>query len=659
MPSTSASSFLYRFFSPARALMDRLSYIQKFALISTLFLLPVALLGYGLVSEIQRNLAITKVEQQGLNMLSKSFELIREASEYRDRSIVLRVNDLAAIRNQLDNQRIEVEKSLDELHDAVSLFNDEEIDHQLKQVHVSWKQLNSYSSGAQGGPHIQFKYYDSFVRTIQVLVDVISYRTKLVHDPNLNTFLLINMLSDDMPIALRELGRARAYGVYALNQMRVDHDTYLQLDEIYDDLTDSFHLLSNNLGYAVAENKKFYLPLQRGVDRVITGVLEGRDLMYKEIIEADKRVFMWQDYYQKLTVIHDEMYGFINTLLEIVEQQLKDRADTESNKLIGFMVLTGVLLSLIIYLYAGMYLSVHQTLQTFVKKAKAVAGGDLDSYMPERTRDEMRELALNFNQMVSQLSQHQQDLVEARKMASLGQLVAGVAHELNTPLGIALTSVSFMEEQMRKVNQSFSEGTLSTTDFAHFIQASTESLHLIDRNLYRASDLVTTFKMLSVKQSPENWKSTTLPGYLINLLDVLNLSSEMKSRCVIECTDTIDIYLDLDKLTTLLSLLINNAFIHAYSADSEGKVYISAHTQEDKLQIIVEDHGCGIDNHMIKHMFDPFVTSSRSSGTTGLGLHIAYNIVTQALFGHIKCTSEPEKLTRFEITMPKDFREQL
>ena len=659
MPSTSASSFLYRFFSPARALMDRLSYIQKFALISTLFLLPVALLGFGLVTEIQRNLAITKVEQQGLSMLSKSFKLIREASEYRDRSIVLRVNDLAAIRSQLDTERTEVEKTLEELHDAVSQFNDEEIDHQLKQVHVSWKQLNSYSSGAQGGPHIQFKYYDSFVRTIQVLVDVIGYRAKLVHDPNLNTFLLINMLSDDMPIALRELGRARAYGIYALNQRNVDNDTYLQLDEIYDDLTDSFHLLSNNLGYAVAENKKFHLPLQRGVDRVITGVLEGRDLMYKEIIEADKRVLLWQDYYQKLTVIHDEMYGFIDTLLDIVEQQLKDRADHESNKLIGFMVLTGVLLSLIIYLYAGMYLSVNQTLSTFVKKARAVAGGDLNSFMPERTRDEMRELALNFNQMVSQLSQHQQDLVEARKMASLGQLVAGVAHELNTPLGIALTSVSFMEEQMKQVSQAFSEGKLSTTDFENLIKASTESLNLIDRNLYRATDLVTTFKMLSVKQNPKNWKSADLADYLMNLPEAIKLSADLKSRCIIQCEHSVDIYLDLEKLNSLLLFLINNAFIHAYESDSEGLVYVSACVHEDKLQITVEDQGCGIDDHMIKHMFDPFVTSSRGRGTAGLGLHIAYNIVTQALFGHIKCTSEPDKFTRFEITMPKDFREQL
>lgn len=659
MPSPSKRTLFQTLFSPARKIMDRLSYLQKFMLISTLFMLPVGLLGYGLVSEIHRNLAVTKVEQQGLMMLSKAFDLIQQASEFRDRSIILRVNDLEVIRDDLGVKKKLVEQMLSELKMLVDAFGDAEIDHQLKQVHVSWKQLNSYSSGAQGGPHIQFKYYDSFVRTIQVLVDVIGYRTKLVHDPNLNTFLLINMLSDDMPIALRELGRARAYGAYALNQLSTDHDTYKELDEIYDDLTDSFHLLSNNLGYAVAENKQFYLPLQRGVDRVITGVLKGRDSMYREIIEADQRTMLWQDYYQQMTDIHQTMYQFIDTLLNIVEQQLKNRADEESSKLIGFMCLTAFLIALIIFLYAGMYLSVHQTLRTFVEKSQSVASGRLDSYMPETTRDEMRELALNFNQMVSQLSKNQQDLVEARKMASMGQLVAGVAHEMNTPLGIALTSVSFLEEQMAKVNQNYSEGRLSTADFQNMIFASTESLGLIVKNLNKAASLVSTFKMLSVKPEPDLWMSVEIRTFLNKLPENLNLSAELKTKCVMACEEDIEAYQDVEKLTTLLEILINNAFQHGYEADDLGDVLISAHSKEDLLVLTVEDNGKGIDAHMIDHVFDPFVTSSRMSGTAGLGLHIAYNIVTQALHGQIKCISELGKFTRFEIVIPKDLREQL
>ncbi|MFC3149835.1 ATP-binding protein [Litoribrevibacter euphylliae] len=659
MPSPPKRTFFQTVFSPARSLMDRLSYLKKFMLISALFLLPVGLLGYGLVTEIQRNLAITKVEQQGLRMLAQAFKLIEQASEFRDRSIILRVNDLEVIRNELDTKKKQVESMLNKLKMLVDEFDDAEIDHQLKQVHVSWKQLNSYSSGAQGGPHIQFKYYDSFVRTIQVLVDVIGYRTKLVHDPNLNTFLLINMLSDDMPIALRELGRARAYGAYALNQLSIDHDTYKELDEIYDDLTDSFHLLSNNLGYAVAENKQFHLPLQRGVDRVITGVLKGRDSMYREIIEADQRTMGWQDYYLQMTDIHNTMYQFIDTLLDIVEEQLKNRADEESGKLIGFMCLTAFLLALIIFLYAGMYLSVHQTLKSFVEKSKSVANGRLDTYMPESTRDEMRELALNFNQMVSQLSKNQQDLVEARKMASMGQLVAGVAHEMNTPLGIALTSVSFLEEQMAKVNQNYSEGRLSTADFQNMIFASTESLGLIVKNLNKASSLVSTFKMLSVKPEPDLWASVELKAFLGKLSENLSLSTELKAKCKVKCVDEVEAFQDVEKLATLLEILINNAFQHGYGGDALGDVIISAESYEDRIRLAVEDSGKGIDDSMINQIFDPFVTSSRMSGTAGLGLHIAYNIVTQALYGHIKCMSEPGKYTRFEIEIPKDLREQL
>ncbi|GAA3914850.1 HAMP domain-containing sensor histidine kinase [Litoribacillus peritrichatus] len=637
--------------------MNQLTYIQKFILISALFLLPVVLLGFGLVAEIQRNLAITHVERQGLQMMSNVFRLIREASEYRDRSIILRVNDQKEIRDQLDVQRKKVEHMISEINEIVTLFGDAEIDHQVKQVHVSWKQLNSYSSGAQGGPHIQFKYYDSFVRTIQSLVDVIGYRTKLAHDPNLNTFLLINMLSDDMPIALRELGRSRAYGVYALNQLSVDHDTYLQLDEIYDDLTDSFHLLSNNMGYAVAENQKYRIPLQRGVDRIITGVLQGRDLMYDEIIEADRREMAWQEYYAHLSDIHAGVYDFIDELIGIVVNQLDDRAGEERKKLNAFMALTGVLMLIIIYLYAGMYRSIHDTLKVFVARARSVSGGNLDASMPVETKDEMRELAESFNQMVGQLSQNQKDLVEARKLASLGHLVAGIAHEMNTPLGVSLTAISYLEQQYQHAKTLFDDNKLSTKDFHDLVVANEESMSLIKRNLGKASNLVSTFKMLSVQSEPEKWNRLELKEYLYDLPSRLDLAKELDDRIVISCSDNISLYVDEERLTTLFSVLINNAFTHGYMSDDSGEVIITAKLEGEKVFVSVEDHGRGVDEQLAEQIFDPFVTTTRNQGAAGLGLHIAYNIVSQALFGQIKCVSKLGRFTRFEITMPIDFRE--
>ncbi len=652
-----AGSIVKKFFSPARSLMNQLTYIQKFILISALFLLPVVLLGFGLVSEIQRNLAITKVEQQGLQMMSNVFKLIREASEYRDRSIILRVNDKKEIREQLEEQRLKVERMIVEIHGTVTAFGDSEIDHQLKQVHVSWKQLNSYSSGAQGGPHIQFKYYDSFVRTIQALVDVIGYRTKLVHDPNLNTFLLINMLSDDMPIALRELGRSRAYGVYALNQMSVDHDTYLQLDEIYDDLTDSFHLLSNNMGYAVAENQKYRIPLQRGVDRVISGVLQGRDLMYDEIIEADRRVMGWEDYYTQLSNIHAGVYDFVDELIGIVIKQLDDRANEERYKLNWFVILTLGLLLVIIYLYAGMYRSIHDTLRTFVERAKSVSEGNLDITMPVQTRDEMRELALSFNGMVDQLAQNQKDLVEARKLASLGHLVAGIAHEMNTPLGVSLTALSYLDDKYTAAGKLFAAGALSEKDFNELMTANEESLDLIRRNLAKASNLVSTFKMLSVSSDSEKWRHIELKSYLYELPIRLDLSREQSDRVIVVCKDNISLFIDEERLSTLFSVLINNAFIHGYGSGEEGEVTISARLSGENLLITVEDHGRGVDEALAEQIFDPFVTTTRNQGGAGLGLHIAFNIVSQALFGQIKCVSKLGRFTRFEISMPIDFRE--
>jgi signal transduction histidine kinase len=603
--------------TPARYLMNRLSYLQKFIFVSILFLLPIGFLGYGLMVEIDQNLETTKLEQQGLEMMSGAFELIREASEYRDQAIIIRVNNSVEVQTQLEEQGQRVLFLLGKLETSFHAFGDEEINHQLKQVRIGWKQLSSYIAVSDGGPSLQFKYYDNFVRSILVLVDVISYRTKLAHDPNLNTFLLINMLSDDIPVALRELGRARAYGVYALNHDVVDKETYRQLNEIYDDMTNLFHLLSNNMGYAVAENQDFRIPLQKGIDQVISGVVKGRNLMYNQIIIADRHQMLWQTYYRQLTDIHGLTYAFIETLINIADQQLEQRAAVEVEKLAGFIALTLSVFLVIFYLYVGIYFSVHSTLKAFIQRGRGIKQGDYESMIEIDTRDEMKHIANMFNHMLQRLSDQQLEQVEARKMAAIGQMVADISQELNTPVSISLDALSILERQFNSDSPE------------------QQQLILLRKNLEKASGLIRNFKMLSVQTDDNHFEQIELAPFISQTIDSMGLSADQKEYLFIKCQPQLSLSTDPKRLSALLEILVYNAFVHGYGLGLAGKVEVICEDEQDQLLIVVQDHGRGVAEELVDGLFDPSVQLCRHGQSVGLGLHIAYIIVKHVLGGEI------------------------
>jgi signal transduction histidine kinase len=259
--------------------------------------------------------------------------------------------------------------------------------------------------------------------------------------------------------------------------------------------------------------------------------------------------------------------------------------------------------------------------------------------------------------MVSQLAENQRELVEARKAVGMGRLVAGIAHEINTPIGISITSVSFLEDQLKQTEQSYKDGKLSSKGFESMLGMAGESLSLIHRNLDRSAYLVKYFKMLSVTPKPENWSQYSLLDVLGQVKEKLDVTRS--GYCEILYKGEAQAYGDQVRVIRLLTMLTNNAFEHAYKGKEQGEVYLSAEDHADHVKFIVEDKGVGIAPELKQHMFDPFVSSEERTQSTGLGLNIANNIATQALFGKIECETEEGLFTRFIITIPKDFREKI
>ena len=255
---------------------------------------------------------------------------------------------------------------------------------------------------------------------------------------------------------------------------------------------------------------------------------------------------------------------------------------------------------------------------------------------------------------LEQLKRTQQTLVESEKMASLGGLVAGVAHEINTPIGISVTAASFLQDEIDHLSEKLQSNTLSRSYVESLISRVGESSRLLNTNLKRAADLISSFKQVAVDQSSESCYSFKLEDNINQV--VTSLKHKLKqARCnvFVDCPEELSMYSFPGSFVQIYSNLIINSLIHGFE-DWQGKreIYINIQVQDETLRIDYRDTGKGIPNDIATRIFDPFVTSKRGSGGSGLGTHIVYNIVNQLFKGDIQYVLSDEPGAHFSIAIP-------
>jgi len=252
------------------------------------------------------------------------------------------------------------------------------------------------------------------------------------------------------------------------------------------------------------------------------------------------------------------------------------------------------------------------------------------------------------------LVQTQQTLVESEKLASLGGLVAGVAHEINTPVGISLTTASHLAFITEQIQRELENGAIKKSDFQHYLQAAQESCALILSNAERAANLIHSFKQVAVDQTSEARRDFQLQDYLQEIITSLKPKFK-RTQIAIEIDCDPDLLMDSypGALSQVITNLLVNALIHAFDEGQAGIIKISAHHHEKGfVALSIKDNGKGIPTEHMGKIFQPFFTTRRGSGGSGLGLHIVYNIVRQRLGGSIDVASEVGQGTTFSITMP-------
>jgi signal transduction histidine kinase len=308
----------------------------------------------------------------------------------------------------------------------------------------------------------------------------------------------------------------------------------------------------------------------------------------------------------------------------------------------AFVVLCGLIL----------LLAAQATLRWRSKRADRNAQR-LQLLVDQRT-GELREAKEDAESALADLQRTQQQLVAAEKMASLGQLVAGVAHEVNTPLGIALTAASHLQDLNADQERRVAEGRLRRGDFNQWREALSEGMQLILGSLERAHTLIASFKQVAVDQSSEHRRQVRLPQFLSEVRFALQPSFRRAGHTlVIKCPEHIELDSYPGALFQILTNLIANSQLHGYADGEHGVLHIDVEEDGDEVILDYRDDGRGMPAEVAAQAFEPFFTTRRGSGGSGLGLHLVYNLTTQLLGGSISLLSAPGAGCVVQLRIPR------
>jgi signal transduction histidine kinase len=274
----------------------------------------------------------------------------------------------------------------------------------------------------------------------------------------------------------------------------------------------------------------------------------------------------------------------------------------------------------------------------------------LTTHLEERVASRTQEL----QESLETLKKTQFQLIQSEKMASLGNLVSGVAHEVNTPLGNAITGGSIIVHETQQLLRQIEDGTLKKSSMEQGLQTLNETASLLLKSVNHAADLIRSFKRISVDQSIEEKRDFNLYEYLEEiLLTFHNKIKKVPAQVVLEGDQSLVIKSYPGVFAQIISNFIQNSLLHGFNNSTpDATITIRFEVREQHLILTYADNGAGMDKTIEKIAFEPFTTTKRNAGGTGLGLNIVYNLITQKLLGEIAFVSEPSKGVRFTITLP-------
>lgn len=251
---------------------------------------------------------------------------------------------------------------------------------------------------------------------------------------------------------------------------------------------------------------------------------------------------------------------------------------------------------------------------------------------------------------IQELNKAQERLLDAEKMAILGKLSAEVSHEINTPIGVGITSTSYLADLLTALQGDIDNQKLTKRSLDDFVANADQSVSLLLNNLNRASDLITSYKQVAVDQTSNKTRKINIARYIDEIIQSLHPKlKNTKHSIKINCADNIDIYCHAGAISQIFTNLIINSIIHGFDSIEKGIITINVELKGERLHIHYQDNGVGVAQNKLSQLFDPFYTTKDGEGGTGLGTHIINELVTDTLNGTIEAHSEIGKGLSYDI----------
>ncbi|TWX59540.1 sensor histidine kinase [Colwellia hornerae] len=260
-------------------------------------------------------------------------------------------------------------------------------------------------------------------------------------------------------------------------------------------------------------------------------------------------------------------------------------------------------------------------------------------------RSQTEQTLTNTNQelknSIQELKKAQERLLDAEKMAILGKLSAEISHEINTPIGVSITSTSYLSDLLNSLKDDIENQKLTKRSLDDFTKSADQSLYLLFNNLNRASDLITSYKQVAVDQTSNKTRQINVAQYLHEIIQSLQPKLKKTKHTInVDCADNIDIYCHAGAISQIFTNLIINSIIHGFDGIDSGTITIGAKLKGERLHLHYQDNGVGVPQKKLPQIFDPFYTTKSGTGGTGLGTHIINELVTDTLNGTIVAHSE-------------------